>query len=222
MSRVILITGCSSGFGREIALLFAQKKWKVIATMRNIEDETFLKGKDNITRLQLDVTNSENIKSVVEKSINAFNQIDVLVNNAGYGTFGFFEEASEEEIMKQINTNQLSMIRMMQVILPHFRKNKRGKIINISSSAGRFSLPYTSLYNMTKFAIEGLSESLYYEYLLWNINVKIIEPGYFKTKFYDSALFHRGKTINDFDALRKVKTTKLEKIFQKVKLTTLN
>lgn len=181
--KTIFITGASSGIGKETALLFHEKGWNVIATMRNPANEHDLVKLDNVEIIPCDVTDLNSIKSAIEKGISRFGCIDVLVNNAGYYLVGPLEEAGSDQIKRHINTNLLGVIETTKALLPHFRQNKSGIIINISSIAGVLSIPLQSLYHATKYAIEGFSESLQYELDRYNIRVKLIEPGTIKTDF---------------------------------------
>ncbi len=181
--KTVLITGASSGIGRETAKLFQQKGWNVIATMRKPEIEDELNKLSNVELLYCDVTDNNSMKEAIDKGIRRFGAIDVLVNNAGYYTVGPLEAATAEQIKRQIDTNLLGVINMTKAILPHFRERQAGVIINLSSIAGIVSIPLQSLYHATKFAIEGFSESLQYELNAFHIKVKLIEPGTIKTNF---------------------------------------
>lgn len=181
--KTIFITGASSGIGKETAKLFQLKGWNVIATMRNPEKEHELSQLSNVELISCDVTDTDSIQLAVQRGIKRYGSIDVLVNNAGYYLVGPLEEMGEEQISRQLNTNLLGLIETTKAVLPHFRKNKSGVIINLSSIAGKISIPLQSLYHATKFAIEGFSESLQYELEPFHIRVKLIEPGTVKTNF---------------------------------------
>jgi short-subunit dehydrogenase len=183
MVKTVFITGTSSGIGKETAKLFQQNGWNVIATMRNPNAEEELVKFKNIKVLQCDVTNQDSIETAIKEGIDTFKKIDVLVNNAGYYTLGPFEMSTHEQIKQQIDTNLFGLIKVTKEIIPHFRKQKSGIIINISSIAGIISIPLQSLYHTTKWGVEGFSESLQYELRPFNIRVKIIEPGVIKTNF---------------------------------------
>lgn len=183
MSKTVLITGASTGIGRSTALLFAEKGWTVIATMRNPEKADF--ESDRIHVLPLDVTDAQSIQTAIDKSLSQFGTIDVLVNNAGYGLVGAFENCSPDQIQRQFATNVFGLMEVTRALLPHFREKRSGVIVNIASIGGRMSFPTYSLYNSTKWAVEGFSEGLQYELEQFNIRVKIIEPGPIKTDFYD-------------------------------------
>lgn len=181
--KTVLITGSSSGIGRAAVELFSKNGWNVAATMRTPEKEKALRQLPNVKLYKLDVCDHNTITSAVSKAIADFVKIDVLVNNAGYGALGPFEAATKEQIRKQFDTNVTGLLDVTQEILPHFREKKSGVIINISSVAGRLSFPLYSLYNATKWAVEGFSESLQYELRQFGIRVKLVEPGPIKTEF---------------------------------------
>jgi NAD(P)-dependent dehydrogenase (short-subunit alcohol dehydrogenase family) len=177
MKKTVLITGASSGFGKVTAKLFARNGWHVVATMRRPGEEKELVSVDNVLVTRLDVQNRDSIREAIEKGIARFGKIDALINNAGFGLFGVFEATSREKIQEQFDVNVFGVMDVTRAILPHFRKNKGGLIINVSSGAGIFALPMISLYCASKFALEGFSESLSYELASQNIVVKIVEPG---------------------------------------------
>lgn len=177
MNKTVLITGASSGFGKETAKLFHSKGWKVIATMRSPEKETELTQFKDVLVLPLDVQNYDSIQFGIKKGINHFGGIDVVINNAGYGQFGLFESLSREAIQTQFAVNVFGAMDVTRAVLPHFRNKKSGVIVNISSGAGAIGFPNASLYNSSKFALEGWSEGLRYELASIGIKVKIVEPG---------------------------------------------
>lgn len=177
MNKTVLITGTSSGFGAATANHFAQKGWNVIATMRDISKAENLDKSDNIFVTKLDVQDRETIDSAIAAGIERFGEIDVVVNNAGYGLFGVFESVSNEAIKEQFDVNVFGAMDVTKAILPHFRNNKAGVLINISSGAGAIGFPMASVYSSSKFALEGWSEGLRYELGSLGIRVKIIEPG---------------------------------------------
>ena len=185
MNKVILITGASSGIGKETAKLFQTKNWKVAATMRVPEKAEDLQKIADVECFQLDVTEVDSIKSAINDTIEKFGRIDAVVNNAGYGLIGAFEAATQEQIEKQFQTNVFGLMNVCREILPYFREQKRGTIVNIASVGGRITFPLYSLYHATKWAVEGFSESLQYEVEPFGIKIKIIEPGPIKTDFYD-------------------------------------
>jgi short-subunit dehydrogenase len=185
MNKVILITGASSGIGRETAKLFQTKNWKVAATMRSPEKAEDLRKIADIECFRLDVTDAGSIKDAVGATLEKFGRIDAVVNNAGYGLVGAFEAATEEQIERQFQTNVFGLMNVCREILPHFRRQRSGVIVNVASMGGRITFPLYSLYHATKWAVEGFSESLQYEVEQFNIRIKIIEPGPIKTDFYD-------------------------------------
>ena len=196
MKKTILITGASSGFGRETAKLFQQKGWNVIATMRSPEKETELSTLSNVFVTKLDVTDKQSIQNAVTAGIERFGKIDVLVNNAGYGALGVFEGATEEQVKQQFEVNLFGLIAVIKAVLPGMRQHRSGTIINISSVGGRITFPFSSLYHATKFAVEGLTESMQYELNPLGIHLKIVEPGGYKTEFAG-----RSMTLFNIDGL---------------------
>ncbi len=183
MNKTILITGASSGIGKETAKLFQTKGWNVIATMRNPENETELNQLPNVLVAKLDVLDIDSIQIAFQKGIEKFGGIDVLLNNAGYGAYGPLESFDREKIQRQFNTNVLGLLDVTKIVLPHFRQNKKGIVINISSVGGKITFPLGALYHGTKFAVEGISESLNYEVEQFGGQVKIVEPGLIATDF---------------------------------------
>ncbi|MBE9461653.1 SDR family oxidoreductase [Dyadobacter subterraneus] len=183
MSKTVLITGASSGIGKASAQYFAAKGWNVIASMRTPEKETELVDNNHIFVTRLDVQHPETIELAIQQGITRFGKIDVVVNNAGYGQYGVFEAVTPEQVQEQFDVNVFGVMNTIRAILPHFRERKQGMIINISSGAGRFTLPLISLYNASKFALEGFSEALSFELAALNIGVKIVEPGGTTTNF---------------------------------------
>jgi NAD(P)-dependent dehydrogenase (short-subunit alcohol dehydrogenase family) len=177
MPQTVLITGCSTGFGEATARLFASRGWNVVATMRNPNAGKALGELDNVLIAALDVQDQASIHAAIAAGIARFGRIDVLVNNAGFGLFGVFEETPRAKVMEQFEVNVFGLMDVTRSILPHFRDNRSGVIVNVSSGAGVFGLPMISLYNASKFALEGFSESLSYELGSLGVTVKIVEPG---------------------------------------------
>ncbi|UII26735.1 SDR family oxidoreductase [Fulvivirga maritima] len=192
MKKTVLITGTSSGIGRAAVLKFQKEGWNVIATMRSPEKENELNKLDSVITAALDVQKADTIESAIQAGIDKFGQIDAVVNNAGYAVFGVFELASEEQINKLFDTNVYGPMRVTRAILPHFRAQKSGVIINISSQGGRITFPTCGMYHATKFALEGFTEALAYELIPFNIRTKIVEPGSTATKFVGAAEITSG------------------------------
>jgi short-subunit dehydrogenase len=199
MSKTVLITGTSSGFGRESTKIFATNGWNVIATMRSPENESELTKLENVFVTKIDVQDIKSIQQGIKEGIDKFGKIDVVVNNAGYGTLGIFETANIKQIRRQFDVNVFGLMEVTQAILPHFRKNKSGLFINISSMGGRITLPMMSLYHASKFAVEGFTESLFHELLSMNINVKLIEPGGVSTNFGTTSMERFENKIDDYN-----------------------
>lgn len=183
MNGTILITGASSGIGRASAKLFQSRGWNVIATMRNPERESELNALSNTLVTRLDVQESGSIHEAVAAGMARFGQIDVLLNNAGYGAYGPLEATPAAKIRRQFEVNVLGLLATTQAVIPHFRERRRGLIINVSSIGGRVTFPLGTLYHGTKFAVEGLSEALHFELRALGVRVKIIEPGAVRTDF---------------------------------------
>lgn len=179
-----MITGASSGIGKAAALLFQAKNWSVAATMRKPAEAGDLQRVADIECIRLDVTDRDSIKAAISEALEKFGKIDAVVNNAGYAVAGPFEATTDEQIRRQFETNVFGLMNVCREILPYFRERKRGMIVNVASVGGRMGFPLYSLYNSTKWAVEGFSESLQYELEPFNIRVKIIEPGPIKTDFY--------------------------------------
>jgi len=183
MNKTILITGSSSGLGRASAKLFQSKGWNVVATMRTPEQETELATLDRTLVARLDVQDTASIQAAVEAGLAKFGRIDALLNNAGYGAYGPLEATQLDKIRRQFDVNVLGLLATTKALLPHFRTNRSGTILNVSSMGGRVTFPLGTLYHGTKFAVEGLSEALHYELGPIGVRVKIIEPGGIKTDF---------------------------------------
>jgi NAD(P)-dependent dehydrogenase (short-subunit alcohol dehydrogenase family) len=199
--KVAVVTGSSSGIGLETSLLLARNGFYTYATIRNLDKSkaiTNIKQKEKLSLeiLQLDVTDEESVKEAIHKITNEQERIDVLVNNAGYALVGPFEELSIEEFKEQFETNVFGVIRVTQAVLPIMRRQRCGTIINISSIAGKIGFPLTSAYVSSKFALEGLSESMAYEIEQFGIKVILIEPGVIKTNF-DNNIKVAKRVTND-------------------------
>jgi NAD(P)-dependent dehydrogenase (short-subunit alcohol dehydrogenase family) len=212
MIKTIFITGTSSGLGKASAKYFAEQGWKVAATMRNPEKEMELTKYENIRIFQLDVTNLEQVKNATQQAIEAFGKIDVVVNNAGMGTYGALELAKEADIDWQFAVNTRGPVNIIRAFLPHFRNNGEGMFINVSSFMGVITaVPLGSLYNMSKFALEGLTEGLYYELKPLNIDLRLIEPGgSTDNNFVNNITWNTNPEITAYEAL----TQKLKHLFE--------
>ena len=191
MEKVALVTGSSSGIGYETSLSLAREGYFTYATMRDLKKEKAIKKiaeEENLPLkvIELDVDNENSVQNAVKTIIDEKQRIDVLVNNAGWGIWGTAEDVSIEEFRAQFETNFFSVVRMIQKVAPIMRKQGTGGIVNISSIAGRIGFPVSTAYISSKFAIEGLSESLRYELGPFGVDVIIIEPGVIKTNFFDS------------------------------------
>lgn len=206
MSKIILITGASSGIGLETAIQLAEQGHKVYASMRNLEKSTLLKQeaekrKVSLSILQLDVLDEQSITDCVSEIINANNRIDVLINNAGAGFIRTMEQASMNEIKQVMDVNFYGPIRCSKAVLPIMRKQKSGHIINISSVGGLVGQPVNEIYCAAKFALEGLTESLAtYLEPYFGIHVSLIEPGGVITEFGNSLTQYfenTGGILND-------------------------
>ncbi len=189
--KVVVITGSSTGIGYETALTLARNRFFTYATMRNLEGESAEKL-TNISRsenlplqvIQLDVNNDKSVIDAINRIIEEKKRIDIAINNAGYALIGAFEETSMDDIIAQFETNFFGAIRVMQAVLPIMRKQRSGKIVNITSMGGRIAIPLDSIYHATKFALEGLSESIQYELEPFGIKVILIEPGAVGSNFW--------------------------------------
>jgi NAD(P)-dependent dehydrogenase (short-subunit alcohol dehydrogenase family) len=189
--QIALVTGSSSGIGFETALLLARNGIYTYATMRNLsksEEMLACTRKDNLqleTR-RLDVTDEGSVSEAIDMIIDKKDRIDILVNNAGYSLLGPLELLHLDEIKEEFETNFFGIIRLIQCVLPIMRKQRYGKIINISSLAGRIGFPLSSAYGSSKFALEGLTESLGYEVQNFGIHVILIQPGVIKTNLVNN------------------------------------
>jgi NAD(P)-dependent dehydrogenase (short-subunit alcohol dehydrogenase family) len=199
MKRTILITGSSTGIGRATAKYFHAKGWNVVATMRDPGKEKELQALDHVLVSRLDVLDLASIDAAVASGIERFGQIDVLVNNAGYGAYGPLESFPREKVLRQFHTNVIGLLDVTRAMLPHFRSHGAGVIINISSMGGRMTFPLGSLYHGTKFAVEGISESLRYEVEQFGGKVKVVEPGAIATDFAGRSFdFHQDDSMAEY------------------------
>jgi NAD(P)-dependent dehydrogenase (short-subunit alcohol dehydrogenase family) len=189
--KTIFITGASSGLGRATGGLFATKGWNVIATMRNPEKESELSNSPSLTLMRLDITKPEEINRAAQRAIDA-GGVDVVFNNAGYGLAGPLEGLTDAQIMRNIETNLLGVIRTTRAFIPHFREKRSGLFINTTSIGGLITVPFNSIYHATKWALEGWSESMAFELSQFGISMKTIAPGGMKTDFFARS-FDTGK-----------------------------
>ena len=191
MEKIAVITGSSSGIGFETSLALAREGYFTYATMRDLGKAQEIKkiSKDEglpLKVIELDVDNEQSTENAIKSIIDEKGRVYVLVNNAGWGLWGTAEDVSLDEFREQFETNFFSVVRMIQKIAPVMRKQGSGNIVNISSVAGRIGFPVSTAYISSKFALEGLSESIRFELGQFGVNVIIIEPGVIKTKFFDS------------------------------------
>jgi len=199
--RVWFITGASTGFGRLLAEEVLKSGGKVIATARKLDKVADLEEQypETAKALTLDVTDAGQVDSVVSQAFARFGQIDVLVNNAGYGVAGAIEEVSEAEFMPMFETNVFGLIRVTRGFLPHLREQRSGHILNLSSIGGLIGGAGIGFYNSTKFAVEGLSEALAAELAPLGVHVTIVEPGPFRTDFLGRSGVIASTRIADYD-----------------------
>ncbi len=199
---VWFITGCSTGFGLELAKLVLARGWQAVLTARRPEALCPLVAeyKDNALVLKLDVTDPANIEQAVAEAEARFGQIDVLVNNAGYGYLAAIEEGEEEGIRAQFETNVFGLLALTRRVLPAMRQRRSGHIVNFSSIGGLCAFAATGYYHATKFAVEALSESLSIEVALLGIKVTIVEPGPFRTDWAGRSIIESKTTIEDYAA----------------------
>ena len=204
MTQTIFVTGASSGIGKATAKLFNEKGWNVVATMRHPENEDELTKLDNVLVERVDVTDSGSIATAISAAIEKFGGIDVLLNNAGYGAYGPLEAFSMEKIRRQFDTNVIGLLAVTQAVLPYFRAQTSGTIVNVSSVAGKLSFPLGTLYHGSKHAVEGISESLQFELDEFGAKVKIVEPGAIGTDFSGRSFdFTNDESMEEYQPLVK-------------------
>ena len=194
MSQVVLITGASSGIGKTSALLLAERGYIVYAGTRT--PEKLDTNAENLHVIQLDITDAKSIQTAVKKIRKEQGKIDVLVNNAGYGLVSTVEDVTEEEMFEQFNVNVFGVFRVCKEVIPLMRENNSGVIINISSFLGKIGLPLLTFYNSSKYAVEGITDSLRYELRDFNIRVHSIMPGFFNTNFARGNLVTNAATFD--------------------------
>lgn len=199
---VWFITGCSTGFGRELSKLILQKGWNAVVTSRKLEDiQDITEGyDDNSLALSLDVNEKDQVRDAVAKAEEKFGKIDVLVNNAGFGYFSSIEEGEENKIRAQFDTNFFGLVAVIQAVLPGMRNQGSGTIINFSSIGGLVGFAATGFYHATKFAVEGLSEALSKEVGPLGIKVLLVEPGPFRTDWAGRSTSRTPVEIEDYKA----------------------
>jgi len=202
MEKVAIVTGSSSGIGYETSLSLAREGYFTYATMRDLKKADVIKkiSQDEnlpLKVIELDVDDEDSTENAIRAIIDEKQRIDVLVNNAGWGIWGTAEDVSLEEFREQFETNFFSIIRIIQKVAPVMRKQGSGDIVNISSIAGRIGFPVSTAYISSKFALEGLSESIRFELGPFGVNVIIIEPGVIKTNFFDSMKIAKRAEEND-------------------------
>lgn len=195
-AKVILITGASSGIGRAMAAHLARRGYQVFGTSRAPKADIM----DGFTLLPLDVTSDESVRACVDEVLRRAGRLDVLINNAGIDILGALEETSMDEAKRLFETNFFGVVRMVQSVLPHMRARRSGQIINVSSGLGRAVWPFEGIYIASKHALEAYTEVLAYETQTFNINVSMIEPGYFKTNI--GASMHVTPPIADYQPTR--------------------
>lgn len=184
MKAVVVITGCSTGIGRDLAERLAKAGYTVVATARNVETLADLSA---ALKLPLDVTQPDSIQNAVGRILEQFGRIDVLVNNAGYSVFGAAEEVSDPQLRGMFDVNVFGLMRMIRIVAPILRAQKSGRIINISSLVGKLVTPANGPYAASKFAVEALSDALRLELEPFGVQVVLVEPGGIKTNFTESA-----------------------------------
>ncbi|MEX3010312.1 SDR family oxidoreductase [Hoeflea sp. TYP-13] len=195
--QTALITGCSSGFGKLIATTFHDNDWNVIATMRSPEQETDLASGEHMLATRLDVNDSQSIEAAFSAGEAEFGFIDTVVNNAGYGGYGLFEQASESDMRSMFETNLFGPINIMRVALPKMRASGTGTIINVTSMAGHMALPGNSIYSASKHAMVGLTEAMALEYRPLGIRIFSVAPGAYPTTRFTA---NTDKRIDEGDA----------------------
>lgn len=199
-TKVWFITGCSTGFGRELAKETLAKGYKVVVTARKTADvaDIISNYPDTALAVSLDVTVPQQIKEAVKSAIDHFGRIDVLVNNAGIGYFGAIEESEEEEVRRMFEINFFGLAHMTNEVLPHMRKQRSGHILNVASIGGLRSFPAVGFYNATKYAVDGLSEALMKEVAPLGIKVTVICPSGFRTDWAGRSANNTNIKIEDY------------------------
>ena len=194
MSKVVLITGTGSGMGKVTAEFLANNGYTVYAGSRDAQNKELL---ENLKPIYLDVTKTQSIKNAIDTIIQNEGKIDVLVNNAGYGLLSTVEDGTDEEMFDQFNVNVFGLLKTTREVLPYMREAKSGVIINISSFLGKIGLPLLAHYNASKYAVEGIVDSLRFETLPYNVRVHSIQSGLFGTNFVKEGLVANAKTTSE-------------------------
>jgi NAD(P)-dependent dehydrogenase (short-subunit alcohol dehydrogenase family) len=197
---VWFITGCSTGFGRELAMHLLERGYNTVVTARNPDDVSDLARVRNSLVLKLDVTDQDQIDKAIKTTEERFGRIDVLVNNAGIGYFAAVEESEEDQVRRMFEINVFGLSRLIQAVLPGMRKQRKGFIVNFSSIGGLCSFPALGFYNATKFAVEGLSEALWQEVEPLGIKVMLVEPSGFRTDWAGRSANESKQRITDYAA----------------------
>ncbi len=207
----VLITGCSSGMGRAAACYLAERDYRVYAASRTPETLQDVASED-LLPLKLDITDPASIASVLD----GIERIDVLVNNAGYGLVSTVEDVTEEEMFAQFDVNVFGVMRMCKAVIPKMRTARSGVIINISSFLGKIGLPLLTFYNASKYAVEGITDSLRYELKDFNIRVHSIMPGFFDTNFARDNLVTNAMTFSEDSSYAKLVSTLAPMIVEQI------
>ncbi|MNB78874.1 putative oxidoreductase [compost metagenome] len=194
---VVLITGCSSGIGRELCTALLEKGYTVCATARNVEDLTDLPAS---LKLALDVTSEESVSDAINEVISRFHKIDILVNNAGYSIRGALEEIDVNRAKNVFDVNVYGIINLIQAVVPEMRKKQSGRIINIGSISGKFAQPINGAYCASKYAVEALSDALRLELHDFNIQATVIEPGPVRTSFFNTLAANSSDLLSNSDS----------------------
>ena len=194
MSKVVLITGASSGMGKLTATFLVENGYIVYAGTRDVSSQS---NKGNLKTIYIDVTKTDSIKNAVETIIKNEGKIDVLVNNAGYGLLATVEDGTDEEIFNQFNVNVFGLLKVTREVLPYMREAQSGVIINISSFLGKMGLPLLAHYNASKYAVEGIVDSLRFETSAYNVRVHSIQSGLFGTNFVSNGLVANTQTTSE-------------------------
>ena len=196
-SKIVLITGCSTGIGHDLARRLTLANYTVVATARHLER---LSDLDVALQLPLDVTDPTSVANATEEIVRRFGRIDVLVNNAGYAVRGAVEDISVEQVQQMFDVNVYGVMRMIRAVVPHMRQQKSGRVITIGSLAGKLVLPVNGTYSATKFALEALSDALRMELALFGIQVVLIEPGNIRTNFMATAQANAKEILSNPDS----------------------